>query len=513
MKFSTLLEILSKAEMITDLTVIEDCEVEDLNLMDPDYRDFIDHIVYFINAAEVHAGTSIPKCLIYNNIFPEFRVAGLRNSARIKEGLSIAEVFRYVKLQLSTIPEAQTEYANLVSKLLSGVTLSSVLSDAYSYTGNLFVGIDLSGKVLAYSSPFYIDYPVWMDSIKQGYCSEILMNYIQARRRHIQVPKSGQIPELYCKKSRMYILTERIRHNTTTLGYFFALNRKPSFDSYTRKVLPLFAQRAKENILRLINMNKADDYRSIIQTNILLDAANGASPLETQMRTKFSGLKFQKSMRVLAIRTQYSNKPDFYTQILVPELRKALWEQPCFSWHSSIVCLVGNGNGIEPGRTEELTALAAQYNLQIGVSNVFTDISQFTDHFEQAQTALTFANRVTSGSPFFYYLDYVLYIMLDRVDDDKLLESGCHPALEQLRIYDEKKGMELFETLRAYTEAGFNKARAAQTIFIHRNTINYRIRQIEQLCNIDLSNEKFLFPLQLSFRLHAYRRNHLISGR
>ena len=72
--------------------------------------------------------------------------------------------------------------------------------------------------------------------------------------------------------------------------------------------------------------------------------------------------------------------------------------------------------------------------------------------------------------------------------------------------------MELYETLRAYTEAGFNKARAAQMIFIHRNTINYRIRQIEQLCNIDLSNEKLLFTLQLSFRLYSYRENHLIGS-
>ncbi|MCI8909761.1 MAG: hypothetical protein HFG09_03690 [Oscillibacter sp.] len=419
-----------------------------------------------------------------------------------------------MKLQLSTVPEAQTEYANIVSKLFSGVSLDDVLSDTFSYTGNLFVGIDLSGKILAYSSPFYIDYPVWMDSIKQGYCSEILMDYIQARRRHIHVPKGQPIPELYCKKSKMHILVTRICNNNTTLGYFFALNRKPSFDNYTRKVLPLFAQRAKENILRLINMNEADDYRSIIQTNILLDAANGASPLETQLRTKFSGLKFQKSMRVLAIRTPYSNKPDFYTQVLVPELRNALREQPCFPWHSSIVCLVGSGNGAssEEHQREELSALAAQYNLQIGISNVFTDISRFSDYFEQAQTALTFANRVTSETPFFYYLDYVLYILLDRVSNDKLLASGCHPALEQLRIYDEKKGMELFETLRAYTEAGFNKARAAQMIFIHRNTINYRIRQIEQLCNIDLSNEKLLFTLQLSFRLYSYRENHLIGS-
>ena len=50
MKFSTLTDILLKANMITDVTIPEDCEVEDLNLMDQDYREFGDHVVYFIRS-------------------------------------------------------------------------------------------------------------------------------------------------------------------------------------------------------------------------------------------------------------------------------------------------------------------------------------------------------------------------------------------------------------------------------------------------------------------------------
>ena len=101
--------------------------------------------------------------------------------------------------------------------------------------------------------------------------------------------------------------------------------------------------------------------------------------------------------------------------------------------------------------------------------------------------------------------------MLSKIDDEDLVNSCCHPALEQLASYDAQKGMELFDTLRAYTEAGFNKVRAAQMLFIHRNTINYRLQQIERICNVDLSNEELLFTLQLSFRIYAYQKNQLES--
>ena len=513
MKFSTLTDILLKANMITDVTIPEDCEVEDLNLMDQDYREFGDHVVYFIRSEEIGAGTALPQCLLYQNLFPEYRAAGLRNSARILEKLSLAEVFRYVKLQLNTEPEEQAEYANLVSKLIAGTPLRNVFSEAFSCTGNLFVAIDLSGKILEHSTPFYVDYPLWMNSIQQGYCDEILMDYIQSRRKMIHVPATSPVIDLYCKKSDMHILAARIRHNSETMGYVFALNRRPIFDQYTRKLLPLFAQKAKERILRLKSMDQMDDSRSIMKTNILLDAVDGASPAETSMRAKLSGFKLQKAMKVLMIRTPYSKEQDFYTRVLMPALNEVLGDWGSFPWHSSVVCLINADDiAVLQNKRDALAALAKQYKLLVGVSNVFNDISQFSEHFEQARTALTFSGRISTDDLFFYYQDYAFYIILDKINDDKFLDSCCHPALEQLASYDAKKGMELLETLRVYTEAGFSKAQAAQKLFIHRNTINYRIQQIEQLCNIDLSDEKLLFSLQMSFRIFSYRRNRLISN-
>ena len=159
------MEILIKADMVTDAMVSTDCEIEDLNLMDRDYREFGDRIIYFIDTTEMGPGTAIPQCLLYKNVFPEYRVGGLRNSARIKENTSLAEVFRYVKLLLGAEPGGQTGYADIVSKLVSGVAMKDVLSAAFSYTGNLFVAIDLSGKILEYSTPFCVEAT---ESLKEG---------------------------------------------------------------------------------------------------------------------------------------------------------------------------------------------------------------------------------------------------------------------------------------------------------------------------------------------------------
>lgn len=509
MKFSELAELLIAANMVSDIRVSQDCDIDDMNLMDREFRDFNDRTVYFIDTNQIGPGTQLPANLLYFGSLSEKQEKHLANSARITAP-SIAAAFRYVKKHLDAVPQAQAQYANIVSSLMAGMDLNFVLTEAFTYTGNLFAAIDLSGKILANSTPFYVDYGLWMSSVQQGYCDEVLMDYIDSCRRNLDIPKGPHPFSLYCPHINMYILVCRILHEGETLGYFFALNREPHFDNQTQKLLPLFAQRAKECVVRWRNINNRN---IILQTNILMDALSGATSAETGLRSKISGLKCAQNMRVLIIRSTYNRSPDFYTQVLFPELEKVLPEQVIFPYQTSLVCLLNSDpNGAPPnGLTESLTNFSQKHNVIIGVSNVFSQISQFAEFAEQARVALSFFNRVHNASPFFLYLDYGLYIMLDRIQDEKLLRECCHPALRQLTHYDEKNRTTLFDTLRVYVECSFSKTKTAQAMFLHRNTINYRVQQIEELCEIDLSDKDLLFTLQMSFKLDAYCKKRFIS--
>ncbi|RJS58975.1 hypothetical protein CJ483_01955 [Bacillus sp. PK3_68] len=57
---------------------------------------------------------------------------------------------------------------------------------------------------------------------------------------------------------------------------------------------------------------------------------------------------------------------------------------------------------------------------------------------------------------------------------------------------------DLSKTICAWCESGFNQKSAANRLFIHRNTLQYRLNKIYEISDIDLKNYKNAFMLYLA---------------
>lgn len=97
--------------------------------------------------------------------------------------------------------------------------------------------------------------------------------------------------------------------------------------------------------------------------------------------------------------------------------------------------------------------------------------------------------------------------MLDNVEDATTLEYAKHPLLSELERYDAEKNTQLYETLMTYALTGFSKNKTAELMFLHRNTVNYRIQQIAELYGLDFADSALLFKLQYSFYIDSYLKH------
>ena len=63
--------------------------------------------------------------------------------------------------------------------------------------------------------------------------------------------------------------------------------------------------------------------------------------------------------------------------------------------------------------------------------------------------------------------------------------------------HDRERRSDLVRTLRAYFAAGANASEAADRMFLHRNSILYRLARIQDLTGLDLKDPGVALALQL----------------
>jgi DNA-binding PucR family transcriptional regulator len=70
----------------------------------------------------------------------------------------------------------------------------------------------------------------------------------------------------------------------------------------------------------------------------------------------------------------------------------------------------------------------------------------------------------------------------------------------------EQNGNQLTETLRLYLNSNGSINHVSEALGCHRNTINYRIKKIKELLQVDLDSTQIRFQLQLALSIRDYQR-------
>ena len=76
-----------------------------------------------------------------------------------------------------------------------------------------------------------------------------------------------------------------------------------------------------------------------------------------------------------------------------------------------------------------------------------------------------------------------------------------HQGLPLVKEYDQQNGTELTLTLKTYLRQGCHAKETAKLLFVHRNTLTYRLQKAEEIGGFDLTNPDDAFLLRLSLEL------------
>lgn len=83
--------------------------------------------------------------------------------------------------------------------------------------------------------------------------------------------------------------------------------------------------------------------------------------------------------------------------------------------------------------------------------------------------------------------------------DSLLRRLAIHPALDRLREYDSRKSTDFYHILRVYLQCERDRVLTAQRLFVHKNTLVYRLKRIVEIFDLDLDNAYEREYLTVSF--------------
>lgn len=170
-----------------------------------------------------------------------------------------------------------------------------------------------------------------------------------------------------------------------------------------------------------------------------------------------------------------------------------------------LVFLPVTGNpGADEDKIKRLFVFLEKHGLRGGASRPIFDLEGFSAFHLQACKAWETGESFEDNAPLYNYDNYAVYHLLEYGSTQHDLMTFCHTSIFILAEYDASHRTDLLETLNVYLNCHCNAAEAASMLYIHRNTMNYRLSKINELTNIDLDNTESFFHLLLSFHILAY---------
>ena len=177
-----------------------------------------------------------------------------------------------------------------------------------------------------------------------------------------------------------------------------------------------------------------------------------------------------------------------------------------FFYYASYFVVIMNAIGEEESE-EILESFADRIRVKmpdrkvyIGVSDQVKDIVNLHLAYKRARAAVEMAVKRGRGLQYFDRMG--MYRMLYLIEDRELLRDLSDKPLAPLIEYDKEHDGEYVATLESYLQCGGSIKAMSEELYIHRNTILYRMANIKKLlgCSLESPEDKLFYAIACMIR-------------
>jgi sugar diacid utilization regulator len=248
-----------------------------------------------------------------------------------------------------------------------------------------------------------------------------------------------------------------------------------------------------DNILQVTSA-RSNRYESY---SFLIDLLGGAAVEPHSLDAYYWQLDWQSSEK-LAVLCIASLNPD-YDKILFDWICDNVSDR-CpnaivFPYEGTVAVITSTSERIYNAHFDVCASMTAHGEaVRLGVSYEFTGLENLRPHFFQSRYAITKTAGI-AGAGVHHFRDCAFDGALHALKQSSDWRAFIYPKLFDLIASDLRDGSEYFKTLYYYFKEKNHLASVASSLFVHRNTVRYRLERIERFLELDLSDSAIIIYL------------------
>lgn len=164
-----------------------------------------------------------------------------------------------------------------------------------------------------------------------------------------------------------------------------------------------------------------------------------------------------------------------------------------------MICPVSGSLRFDEEFMRQMQDILEQEELVAGFSRPLLLVETIAEFSRQSEKAAELGRKLHPEQRIHFYDTYALYYALELASESEDLYQFCHSAIILLRDYDLAHETNLLESLRVYLTHNRSIGESAAALYIHRNTMNYRITRIHEMTGLDMSDPDVFCHLLFSF--------------
>ena len=422
------------------------------------------------------------------------------------EGRSLIVLPRAVPLRrLVTVMEACFAFYNawsdaLLEVLRRGGDWYDLLEEGHRVLNNPMIIYDRSMRILAYTAGDGVGEPLWTDTVREGVArvesqrqAEALMNFLAEVERH-DAPFSHQgegmrVP-FWCAP---VLVDGRRRGMVNVVEHHRPLSRGD------RDLLRFFSEFVA---IRMASAGFGAPVPDAVPRQLMLDLLAGDIASRDHLNVRLIAVDWRVGewFCFVSLRAalpclsgeQWRNAYDRLSALSLNGLSCVIDQS------ETQICLLLTGQGPEAFERplELIGPFCAMNHLRAGVSEPYRDLLATSRFRRQAEAALELGEGDVREYAGVRYGRMLRHLRAHPYRDDLI-----HPAVARLKELDNTEGAEYIATLRTLIQHIFNQMETANALGIHRTTLAYRLRRIQEMTGLDLNDARQVFHVAVSLKL------------